>query len=86
MDLWRLLAKDRVPADPPGWTFAFTEWGTTWLLLQRNGIVGKKDLNGTYDGALFWTLQEENEKGKGTRQGFGVLEGLKVAKKSGMVI
>ena len=49
-------------------------------MLQRNGIVWEEDLNGIYDGALFWTLQEENEKGEGTRQGFGVLEGLKVAK------
>jgi peroxygenase len=60
MDLWRLSARDRVAADPAGWTFAFMEWGTTWLLLQRNGRVWKDDLKGVYDGTLFWTLREEN--------------------------
>ena len=83
MDLWRLLAKHRVAADPAGWTFAFMEWGTTWLLLQRNGRVWKDDLKGVYDGTLFWTLQEENEKKGGTERGFGVLEGLKIVRRLG---
>ncbi|KAF1854311.1 hypothetical protein Lal_00008609 [Lupinus albus] len=36
-DLWRLWAKDRCAADPAGWTFAFMEWWTTYVLLQEDG-------------------------------------------------
>jgi peroxygenase len=38
-DLFALFKRDRVAADPAGWSFAFMEWWTTWLLLQRDGRV-----------------------------------------------
>jgi peroxygenase len=41
-NLWHLLAKDRVAADPAGWSFAFMEWGTTWLLLQKMVEFGRR--------------------------------------------
>ena len=73
-DLWRLLGKNRVAADPAGWSFAFMEWWTTWLLLQRGGRVWKDDLRRCYDGTLFWTIREERAKGKAWRQGYGLMD------------
>lgn len=70
-DLLRLVAKDRVAADPAGWSFAYMEWGTTWLLLQRDGRVSKEDLRQCYDGTLFWRLREERLKGVASPQGYG---------------
>ena len=70
-ELWRLIAKDRVAADPAGWSFAFMEWWTTWLLLQREGRVWKEDLRQCYDGSIFWRIREERSVGKGWRQGYG---------------
>ena len=74
-EIWRLLGRDRVAADVAGWTFAFMEWSTTWLLLQRDGRIWKEDLRAAYDGSLFWRIEEENRKGQGWRQGFGWVEG-----------
>jgi len=70
-ELWLLLSKDRVAADPAGWSFAFMEWWTTWLLLQKDGRVWKEDLRQCYDGSLFWRIREDRMKEKGWRQGFG---------------
>lgn len=71
-DLFRLIGKNRVAADPAGWSFAFMEWSTTWLLLQREGRVWKEDLKQCYDGTLFWRIREERLKGSGGwRQGYG---------------
>ncbi|KAF9782572.1 hypothetical protein IL306_010798 [Fusarium sp. DS 682] len=61
-DLWRLWAKDRCAADPAGWTFAFMEWWTTYVLLQEDGLVKKDDLRACYDGSLFWKIKHEREK------------------------
>ncbi len=70
-DLFRLLSKDRVAADPAGWSFAFMEWSTTWLLLQRKGRVWKEDLRRCYDGSLFWMIREERLKDGSWQQGYG---------------
>lgn len=64
-DLFRLIGKDRVAADAAGWSFAFMEWLTTWLLMQREGRVWKEDLRQCYDGILFWRIREERLKGSG---------------------
>ena len=69
-ELWDLVRKDRVAADPAGWSFAMMEWSTTWLLLQRDGRVEKEDLRAIYDGSLFWRIREE-EKGSGWGKGYG---------------
>ncbi|KAI1402682.1 Caleosin-domain-containing protein [Hypoxylon fuscum] len=55
-DLAALWKKHRCAADPAGWSFAFMEWWTTWLLLQKNGRVWKDDLKACYDGTLFWKI------------------------------
>lgn len=36
-------------ADVEQWSAAFLEFGTTWILLQRNGKVQKEDLRQLYD-------------------------------------
>lgn len=70
-DLFRLHAKNRVAADPAGWSFAAMEWWTTWLLLQKDGRIWEKDLRAMYDGTLFWTIRDERRKEAGWRQGYG---------------
>ncbi|KAI9712895.1 MAG: hypothetical protein M1812_006764 [Candelaria pacifica] len=71
-ELFALLSKDRVAADPAGWSFAFMEWGTTWLLLQRGGKVWKQDLKQAYDGSLFYRIRDDREREHGWRQGYGM--------------
>ncbi|KAL8953128.1 MAG: hypothetical protein Q9222_001011 [Ikaeria aurantiellina] len=71
-DLIRLHARNRVAADPAGWSFAAMEWWTTWLLLQRDGRVWKEDLKAMYDGTLFWKIRDERErKQEGWTKGYG---------------
>ncbi|KAI2610180.1 Caleosin-domain-containing protein [Hypoxylon fragiforme] len=67
--MWR---KNRCAADPAGWSFAFMELWTTWLLLQKDGRVWKEDLRACYDGTLFWKISEERSKGGGWRKGYGI--------------
>ncbi|KAK5049093.1 hypothetical protein LTR84_005516 [Exophiala bonariae] len=71
-ELWTMWKKNRCAADPAGWTFAFMEAWTTWLLLQENGRVWKDDLMACYDGTLFWRISELEESGEGWRKGYGV--------------
>ncbi|XXG95950.1 hypothetical protein Hte_002226 [Hypoxylon texense] len=75
-DLVELLRKDRCAADPAGWSFAFMEWWTTWLLLQKDGRVWKDDLRACYDGTLFWRISEERSKGDGWQKGYGISDFL----------
>lgn len=73
-ELWAMWKKNRCAADPAGWSFAFMEMATTWLLLQRDGRVWKEDLRGCYDGTILWTISERTQKGRGQGwdQGYGV--------------
>ncbi|KAF3060890.1 putative peroxygenase 3 [Daldinia childiae] len=71
-DLRLLLSKDRCAADPAGWSFAFMEVWTTWLLLQEDGRVWKDDLRACYEGTLFWKISEERAKGDGWQKGYGI--------------
>ncbi|KAL5341420.1 Caleosin related protein-domain-containing protein [Aspergillus crustosus] len=48
-ELWDLMCGNRCAVDPFGWGAAFFEWGTTWLLVQKDGKVYKDDLQGIYD-------------------------------------
>ncbi|KAL7622291.1 hypothetical protein AAE478_007795 [Parahypoxylon ruwenzoriense] len=73
-DLAALWKKNRCAADPAGWSFAFMEWWTTWLLLQKDGRVWKDDLRACYDGTLFWKISVERSKGDGERNGYGFTE------------
>ena len=70
-ELFDLIAKNRVAADPAGWSFSYMEWSTTWLLLQRDGRVWKEDLRQCYDGTLFWRIREQRLKGDYYPQGYG---------------
>ncbi|KEY69278.1 hypothetical protein S7711_01729 [Stachybotrys chartarum IBT 7711] len=73
-DLTNLWKKDRCAADPAGWSFAAMEWWTTWLLLQKDGMVWKEDLKACYDGSIFWKIKEEREKqrGEAEKKSFGM--------------
>ncbi|GAB1317057.1 hypothetical protein MFIFM68171_07267 [Madurella fahalii] len=71
-ELWNMIKGNRLAADPFGWGAAFFEFGTTWLLLQKDGRVSKEDLRRTYDGTIFWKIKEARETGKGWRKGLGL--------------
>ena len=73
-ELWNMVGRNRLAADPAGWTFAVMEWFTTWVLLQRDGRVWKEDLRQCYDGTLFWRLKREREDGVVSKLGYGVKE------------
>ncbi|KAK4221998.1 Caleosin related protein-domain-containing protein [Podospora fimiseda] len=73
MELWRMIRGNRLAVDPYGWGAAIFEFGTTWLLLQKNGRVCKEDLRQTYDGTIFWKIKEARESGKGWNKGFGLI-------------
>ncbi|KAH7116539.1 Caleosin [Dactylonectria estremocensis] len=69
IELWK---KDRCAADPAGWSFAFMEWWTTWLLLQRDGLVWKDDLRACYDGSLFWKIKRERDWARVEKKSFAM--------------
>lgn len=71
-ELWEMIKGNRLAADPFGWGAAMFEFGTTWLLLQKNGRVSKEDLRQTYDGTIFWRIKDAREQGKGWDKGFGL--------------
>jgi hypothetical protein len=62
-ELFDLMKGNRCAADPFGWGAALFEWGTTWLLLQKDGLVDKEDLRQLYDGSLFWRVREARRTG-----------------------
>ncbi|KAL8952767.1 MAG: hypothetical protein Q9183_007374 [Haloplaca sp. 2 TL-2023] len=70
-DLVRLHGRNRVAADPAGWSFAAMEWWTTWLLLQKDGRVWEEDLKAMYDGSLFFKIRDQRNKQGGWNQGYG---------------
>lgn len=69
-DLFELHKRNRAAADPAGWSFAFMEWWTTWLLLQQDGRIWKNDLKEAYDGTLFWKIREKRRNAEGWQQGY----------------
>ncbi|OCL08545.1 Caleosin-domain-containing protein [Glonium stellatum] len=72
METYNMIRGHRCAADPFGWGAAFFEWGTTWLLIQRNGRIHKEDLRQVYDGSIFWRIRNARNDGKGWNQGFGI--------------
>ncbi|KAK3345990.1 Caleosin related protein-domain-containing protein [Lasiosphaeria hispida] len=72
VELWRMIAGNRLVVDPFGWFAAIFEFGSTWLLLQKDGMVSKEDLRRTYDGSIFWHIREQRLRGKGWDKGFGL--------------
>ncbi|GAQ46703.1 hypothetical protein AtubIFM55763_005967 [Aspergillus tubingensis] len=69
-ELFDMMHGNRCAADPFGWGAALFEWGTTWLLIEKDGKVWKEDVRGVYDGSLFWKVREANRSGRGWSQGF----------------
>ncbi|EYE95639.1 caleosin family protein [Aspergillus ruber CBS 135680] len=66
-ELFTMIKGHRCAADPFGWGAAFFEWGSTWLLIQRDGKIYKEDVRAVMDGSIFWRIREERQK---TRQGW----------------
>ncbi|KAG4414699.1 hypothetical protein IFR04_012181 [Cadophora malorum] len=60
-ELFDMMHGHRCAVDPFGWGAAIFEWGTTWLLIQKDGR-----------GSLFWRIKAERKKGQGWKQGFGL--------------
>ncbi|WEW58569.1 hypothetical protein PRK78_004037 [Emydomyces testavorans] len=48
-ELFNLMHARRCAMDPFGWGAAFFEWGTTWLLIEKDGKIYKEDLRQIYD-------------------------------------
>ncbi|KAI9372208.1 Caleosin related protein-domain-containing protein [Aspergillus egyptiacus] len=71
-ELFEMMHGNRCAADPFGWGAAFFEWGTTWLLIQKDGKVYKEDLQGVYDGSIFWKIEEARKTPEGWTQGYGL--------------
>jgi len=71
-ELFSMMKGHRCAADPFGWGANFFEWGTTWLLLQKDGKIYKEDLRQLYDGSLFWRIRDARKSTKGWNQGFGL--------------
>ncbi|KAJ6001210.1 hypothetical protein N7481_001619 [Penicillium waksmanii] len=71
-ELFQLMHGHRCAADPFGWFAALFEWGTTWLLVQKDSNVQKEDLRAVYDGSLFWKIREARKTPAGWTQGWGL--------------
>ncbi|KAG8162152.1 hypothetical protein KVR01_007917 [Diaporthe batatas] len=71
-ELFQLMHGNRNAADPFGWGAAVTEFGSLWLLIQKDGRCYKQDVRGVYDGSIFWRIREERAKGNGWNQGWGL--------------
>ncbi|KAL2132945.1 hypothetical protein VTI74DRAFT_3135 [Chaetomium olivicolor] len=69
-ELWSMIKGHRLAVDPYGWGAAIFEFGTTWLLLQKDGHVSKEDLRQTYDGTIFFKIKEARDQGKQWHKGF----------------
>jgi len=75
-EIWNAMAGYRIIMDPFGWFALFFEFGTTYLLVQDNGVVLKEDMRKVYDGSIFFEIAELNRlrdqgKGKGWQKGYG---------------
>lgn len=72
-ELFTMIKGHRCAADPFGWGAAFFEWGSTWLLIQRDGKIYKEDVRAVMDGSIFWKIREERQKAaKGWNKGWGI--------------
>ncbi|OLN86536.1 putative peroxygenase 3-like protein 2 [Colletotrichum chlorophyti] len=71
-EVFGLMSRNRCAVDPFGWTAAFFEWVTTWMLLAKDGKIHKEDLRRVYDGSLFWEIREKRGSGEGWHQGWGL--------------
>ncbi|KAK0714184.1 Caleosin related protein-domain-containing protein [Lasiosphaeria miniovina] len=77
--LLNMIAGHRLAVDPFGWFAGVFEFGSTWLLVQKDGRVSKEDLRQTYDGSIFWRIRDARLHGKGWHKGFGLRDLVKLA-------
>ncbi|RGB43761.1 Caleosin related protein [Rhizophagus diaphanus] len=61
-DITQVIRGNANVFDPFGWTSAVFEWGTLYLLCEKDGIVYKEDVRSCYDGSLFFKMLETGEK------------------------
>ncbi|RAH77341.1 Caleosin-domain-containing protein [Aspergillus japonicus CBS 114.51] len=71
-EIINLMHGQRVAVDPFGWGAALFEWGTTWLLLQKDGRIYKDDLRQVYDGSIFWNIRKKRQESGRWNKGFGL--------------
>jgi len=71
-ELFNMMHGQRVAVDPYGWSAAVFEWGTTWLLLQKDGRVDKEDLRKVFDGSLFYEIKAKRRTNEGWSKGWGL--------------
>ncbi|KAJ7100865.1 Caleosin [Mycena belliarum] len=58
----RMIRGNRNLFDFFGWFAAVFEWGSTYLLLAKDGRVSKQDVHDILDGSLFTKLATKNDK------------------------
>ncbi|THH11894.1 hypothetical protein EW146_g7881 [Bondarzewia mesenterica] len=71
-EVFRMIRGNRVAVDPFGWFAAVFEWGTSWLLLQKDGRVHKEDLRRMLEGSLFYEIRARRKGPKGWDKGWGL--------------
>jgi len=67
-----MMQGQRCVADPYGWSAALFEWGTAWLLIQKDGRIYKEDLRKMYDGSLFFEIRDARKGKCGWNKGWGL--------------
>ncbi|EGN93926.1 hypothetical protein SERLA73DRAFT_189054 [Serpula lacrymans var. lacrymans S7.3] len=70
-EVFKLMRGQRCAMDPFGWTASTLEWGTSWLLLQKNGRIDKEDMRKVFDGSIFFEISDARKKG-GWNKGWGI--------------
>ncbi|CAG8521626.1 3779_t:CDS:2 [Ambispora gerdemannii] len=64
MDIFRMMYGNANVADFFGWFATVFEWGTMWLLANKNGILYKEDVRAQYDGSFFYKIAEKRVKNR----------------------
>lgn len=60
-ELLKMTEASKNIMDPIGWFAGKFEFGTLWLLAQRDGMVSKEVIRGQYDGSLFYKIAAERK-------------------------
>ncbi|KAK3388483.1 Caleosin related protein-domain-containing protein [Sordaria brevicollis] len=82
-ELWSIMSANRLAVDPFGWFASIFEFGVTFLLVQKDGMVDKEDLRGIYDGSMFWRIRDAYRSEKGWNKGFGFHEFFNLSREVG---
>ncbi|KAJ3288162.1 hypothetical protein HK104_008311 [Borealophlyctis nickersoniae] len=60
-ELMNMLSGNRNAMDLFGWTAAFLEWGTLYLLAAKDGVIPKEAIRRQYDGTLFYHIEKKGQ-------------------------